>query len=82
MTLEAAAIHLIAALRQRAASWVPCEVTPGELAREWGGPPEALAGRVMRDPLTGPMVRDALERRGVAVRYDRRRRVFEMRAAG
>ena len=81
MTLEAAAIRLIAALRQRAASWVPCDVSPGELAQEWGGPPAALAGRVMRDPLTGPMVRDALERRGVAVRYDRRTRVFEMRAA-
>lgn len=67
-------------LRQRAASWVPCEVSPGELAREWGGPHAALAGRVMRDALTGPMVREALEGRGVAVRYDRGRRVFEMRA--
>lgn len=79
MTLEAAAIRLIAALRLRAASWVPCEATPGELAREWSGPPPALAGRVMRDWLCATMVRDALERRGVAVRYDRRRRMFGMR---
>lgn len=81
MTLEAAAIQLIAALRLRAESWVPCEATPGELAREWGGPPPALAGRVMRGWLTGSMVREAMERRGVAVQYDRRRRCFALRSA-
>lgn len=77
--MRPATLHaLVSALRSRAASWLPCEVTPGELARDWSGPPPSVAGRLMRDPSTRAAVIDALERSGVAARYDRRRRVFLM----
>ena len=78
MSLEGAALRLIAALEARAASWVPCEASPGELAREFGGPAPSVAGRVMNDWFCRGMVLDALERRGVWVLYDRRRRMFVM----
>lgn len=77
-----AAIHaLISALHARAASWLPCEVTPGELARDWSGPPPAITGRMMHEAMIRDAVLDALEQSGVAARYDRRRRAFMMRRA-
>lgn len=80
MTLEAAAIHLIAALRARAASWTPCTVSPGELASGFGGPPPTLAGRLMRDPDLRDMVLRGVESRGLRARYDRRERTFIIEA--
>jgi len=47
VSLEIAMYHLTKALKARAASWVPCDVSPGELEREYGGPRAQLAGRVM-----------------------------------
>lgn len=81
MTLEAAAILLIAALRARAASWTPCTVSPGELARAFAGPPPALTGRIMRDPALRDMVLRGVESPGVQMRYDRRERAFVIEAA-
>lgn len=79
MNLPAAAYHLTLALRARAAIWLPCEVTPSELARDHAGPPSALVGRVMRDPMHRDHVLNTLEREGITARYDRRRRTFYMR---
>lgn len=78
MTLAAATVYLIRALTARARSWVPCEVSPGELAREYDGPPPALAGRVMRDEWLRDAVLNNVERAGYTIRYDRRRRTFLM----
>ena len=67
---------LIDALDARARSWVPCDTTPGELEREYGGPPPTLTGRVMRDPWLRDIVLNNVERAGWTIRYDRRRRAF------
>lgn len=79
MSLEVAAYHLTKALKARAASWVPCDVSPGELEREYGGPRAQLAGRVMADWLWSESVIRALASVGVYLRYDRERRQFELR---
>ena len=82
MSLDPAALRLTIALRARAASWLPCDVTPGELHKHFDGPPAPLTGRVMRDAFQRRRVIDALEREGIAAHYDRRRCVFELRRIG
>lgn len=79
MSLEVAAYHLTTALKARAASWVPCDVSPGELEHEYGGPRAQLAGRVMADWLWSESVIRSLAAVGVYVRYDRQQRLFELR---
>lgn len=82
MSLERSLPSLIRALLDCAEAASPCEVTPGELHRDYGGPSAQLIGKVMRDWLWRDAVLNALERHGVAARYERRRRVFVVRRVG
>lgn len=79
MSLEVAAYYLTTALKARASSWVPCDVSPGELEREYGGPRAQLAGRVMADWLWSESVIRALAAVGVYLSYDRQQQIFELR---
>lgn len=79
MSLERALPGLIRAILTCAEKAAPCEITPGELQRDYGGPSAQLIGKVMHDWLWKDAVLNALERHGVAARYERRRRVFVIR---